>query len=99
MMGGLRRIARLLRKWGPPIALGGWAVHFYTTVTGYAIPAFGPVESHLTAYRGEVLAQLGLGAALLLVWAASWVVDRRRPSSRSPQTLGTKSQEKRRALQ
>lgn len=95
MMGLWRRILRVIRRWGPPVALGVWAVHFYFEMVGYAVPAFGPIDNHLAAYRSHLLGELGLGGAIALIWAASWVLGSPHQRPRAGRAYKAKTEAKR----
>lgn len=68
----LRRALRWLRWAAPPAAFLAWAYRAYRAAADAAIPAFGPPEPLVAAWRAEMLEQLGLGALLAAFWIACW---------------------------
>ncbi len=72
----LRRILRWIRWAAPPAPFLAWAYRAYQSAVSAAIPAFGPPEPLVAAWRAEMLEQLGLGALLLAIWIACWAWPR-----------------------
>ena len=68
----LRRILAWVRWAGPPAAFLAWAYRAYRSAAEAAIPAFGPPEPMVAAWRAGMLEQLGSGALLLALWIACW---------------------------
>ena len=68
----MKRIGRLLSWAAPPLAFLAWAIWTISGQKGAAIPAFGPVEPHLAAWRWSLLYRLGMGGLLLLGWTGVW---------------------------
>ncbi|MBO2521122.1 MAG: hypothetical protein LOD85_04125 [Clostridia bacterium] len=68
----MRRLARIAGWVLPPAAFFAWALWTLAGHQTAAIPAFGPPDPHLEAWRWRLLAQWGVGALLAGGWALLW---------------------------